>query len=46
MRVVAGSQVMAIQPHHETFAEDNLLSRGQEIAVDVSEEEATDVVLV
>jgi len=45
MRVVAGSQAMAIQPHRETFAEDNLLSRGQEIAVDVSEEEATNVVL-
>jgi non-heme Fe2+,alpha-ketoglutarate-dependent halogenase len=45
MRVVAGSQAMAIQPHHETYAEDNLLSRGQEIAVEVSEEEATDVVL-
>ena len=36
---------MAIQPHRETFAVDNLLSRGQEIAVDVSEEEATDVIL-
>lgn len=45
MRVVAGSQAMAIQPHHETYAEDNLLSRGQEIAVEVTEEEATDVVL-
>jgi non-heme Fe2+,alpha-ketoglutarate-dependent halogenase len=45
MRVVAGSQQMPIQPHRDTYAEDNLLSRGQEIAVDVSEEDATDVVL-
>lgn len=45
MRVVAGSQKMTIQPHRDTFADDNLLSRGQEIAVDVSDDEATDVVL-
>lgn len=45
MRVVAGSQLLAIQPHKDTYAENNLLSRGQEIAVDVKEEEATDVVL-
>ena len=45
MRVAAGTHKMAIQPHKETFAENNLLSRGQEIAVDVSEEEATDVAL-
>jgi non-heme Fe2+,alpha-ketoglutarate-dependent halogenase len=45
MRVVAGSQAMPIQPHRDTYAENNLLSRGQEIAVDVSDKEATDVVL-
>ena len=45
MRVVRESHKLSIQPHTETFAEDNLLSRGQEIAVEVSEEEATDVVL-
>lgn len=45
MRVVSGSQKMAIQPHRDTFEEDNLLSRGQEIAVEVTDEEATDVVL-
>jgi len=45
MRVVAGSHKMTIQPHHETYQENNLLSRGQEIAVEVTEEEATDVVL-
>ncbi len=45
MRVVKESHKLAIQPHTETYAEDNLLSRGQEIAVEVAEEEATDVVL-
>ena len=45
MRVVRESQKQSIQPHKETYAEDNLLSRGQEIAVEVTEEEATDVVL-
>lgn len=45
MRVVARSHKMTIQPHRDTYAEGNLLSRGQEIAVDVSDEEATDVVL-
>lgn len=45
MRVVRESQKLSIQPHKETFAEDNLLSRGQEIAVEVTDDEATDVVL-
>ena len=45
MRVVRESHKMEIQPHNETFADDNLLSRGQEIAVEVTEDEATDVVL-
>ena len=45
MRVVRESHKMSIQPHNETHADDNLLSRGQEIAVEVTEEEATDVVL-
>jgi hypothetical protein len=45
MRVVAGSHARPIMPHRETYARDNLLSRGQEIQVDVKEEDATDVVL-
>ena len=45
MRVVRESHTMPIQPHNETYADDNLLSRGQEIAVEVTEKEATDVVL-
>jgi non-haem Fe2+, alpha-ketoglutarate-dependent halogenase len=44
MRVVPGThhQQMA---HNDTFAESNLLSRGQEIAVDVQEDQALNVVL-
>jgi len=45
MRVVAGSQRDRYVPHVETFAEGNLLSRGQEVAVEVNDDEATDVVL-
>lgn len=45
MRVVPGSHHMAIQPHRDTYAEGNLLSRGQEVAVDVDEADAADVVL-
>ncbi len=45
MRVVSGSHKQDIVEHVDTFSEDNLLSRGQEIAVDVNESEATDIVL-
>ncbi len=45
MRVVAGSHKRPILPHKETWAKENLLSRGQEILVEVREEDATDVVL-
>jgi ectoine hydroxylase-related dioxygenase (phytanoyl-CoA dioxygenase family) len=45
MRVVPGSQRQPIHPHKETWAEDNLLSRGQEIQVDVNEDEVADLVL-
>jgi ectoine hydroxylase-related dioxygenase (phytanoyl-CoA dioxygenase family) len=45
MRVVPGSQKWPIMPHRETFAEGNLLSRGQEIAVEVKDGDAVDVVL-
>jgi hypothetical protein len=44
MRVVPGSH-KHLQPHQETYAEDNALSRGQEIAVKVNEKEAVDIVL-
>jgi Phytanoyl-CoA dioxygenase (PhyH) len=45
MRVVPGTQNLQQLPHHDTFAADNLLSRGQEIAVDVDESKAVDIVL-
>lgn len=45
MQFVAGSHNHQILPHEDTFAENNLLSRGQEIQVEVKEEEKTDIVL-
>jgi chlorinating enzyme len=45
MRVVPGSHKQDVFPHTETFAEHNLLSRGQEIAVEVDEAHAVDLVL-
>jgi hypothetical protein len=44
MRMVAGTHRSQVA-HTDTFASDNLLSRGQEIAVKVNEDEATDIVL-
>lgn len=45
MRVIPGSHVMDQIPHRDTFAEHNLLTRGQEVAVEVDEREAVDVLL-
>ena len=45
MRYIPGSHRHAIVEHVDTFHEDNLLSRGQEIAVDVDESEAVSVIL-
>jgi ectoine hydroxylase-related dioxygenase (phytanoyl-CoA dioxygenase family) len=45
MRFVPGSHRQRMVPHVDSFAEDNLLSRGQEIAVDVDESVAVDVTL-
>jgi len=45
MKFVAGSHKQAIVPHNDTFGEDNLLSRGQEIAVEVDEADATNIEL-
>ncbi len=44
MRVIPGTHKRQV-PHADTFAESNLLSRGQEIAVDVDLEQAVDVTL-
>ena len=40
MRVIPGSHKLDQVPHRDTFAADNLLSRGQEIAVEVDEAKA------
>lgn len=44
MRMVAGTHKTPVA-HTDTYAADNLLSRGQEIAVKVNEDEAIDIVL-
>ena len=44
MRVIPGSHRIPV-PHVDTFHPDNLLSRGQEIAVEVDERQAADIVL-
>ncbi len=45
MRFVPGSHHQSILPHRDTFADGNLLSRGQEVAVEIDENDAVDVVL-
>lgn len=45
MKVVPESHKQAQVPHRETYGENNLLSRGQEIAVAVDEADAVPVVL-
>jgi len=45
MRFLPGSHRQAIQPHRDTFDEHNLLSRGQEVAVDVDEKDTVNVEL-
>ncbi|MFO1149570.1 MAG: phytanoyl-CoA dioxygenase family protein [Alsobacter sp.] len=45
MRVVPGTHKGGILAHKETWASDNLLSRGQEIAVEVDLDQVVDVVL-
>jgi len=44
MRMVPGTHTEQVA-HRDTFARDHLLSRGQEIAVEVDESRAVDVVL-
>ncbi len=45
MKFVPGSHTLDMVEHIDTFEENNLLSRGQEIAVDVNEDEAVHVQL-
>jgi len=45
MKVIPGTHTQSQIPHVDTFHQDNLLSRGQEIAVAVDEAKAIDIVL-
>lgn len=45
MRVIPGTQQGDLLPQRETYALENALSRGQEIAVEVDESRAIDIVL-
>jgi chlorinating enzyme len=45
MRFLPGSHQQRIVPHRDTFDEANLLSRGQEVAVEVDEQQAVNVEL-
>ncbi|MES0863574.1 phytanoyl-CoA dioxygenase family protein [Ruegeria sp. SCPT10] len=45
MDFVRGSHKNPILPHTDTYSETNLLSRGQEVAVDVSEDDKTHIEL-
>lgn len=45
MKFVAGSHQQSIVEHRDTFSDHNLLSRGQEIAVEVDETQAVNVEL-
>jgi hypothetical protein len=40
MKVMPGTHLMEQVPHRDTFAKDNLLSRGQEVEVEVDEKQA------
>ena len=46
MDFVRGSHKNPILPHQDTFDENNLLSRGQEVAVDVADEDKTRIELM
>ena len=45
MRVVPGTHLKDQLPHNDTFAENNLLTRGQEVAVEVRGDKAVDLTL-
>lgn len=45
MRVMPGTHLLQQVPHRDTYAADNLLSRGQEIAVDVDPSQAVSLEL-
>ena len=45
MRVIPGSHKLELAEHNDTFSDVNMLSRGQELAVEVDESEAVDIEL-
>ncbi len=45
MRMLPGSHLLDQLPHVDTFAEHNLLTRGQEVQIDVDESKTVDVAL-
>jgi len=45
MEVIPGTHLMSQIPHRDTFAKDNLLTRGQEVAVDVDPAKAVTIEL-
>ena len=45
MRVIPGTHKLDVVQHRDTFATNNMLSRGQEVAVVVDEDAAVDIVL-
>ena len=45
MQVMPGTHLRDQLPHQDTFAENNLLTRGQEVAVEVNPNDAVDVIL-
>ena len=45
MRVIPGSQLRGQSKHKDTFEDDNLLSRGQKIEIDIGAEKVVDLLL-
>lgn len=45
MKVVPGTHSRGILPHRDTFEPDNMLSRGQALAVEIDDSQAVDVLL-
>ena len=45
MKVLPGTHTEDILPHHDTFGPDNMLSRGQALAIGIDESQAVDLTL-
>lgn len=45
MQVIPGTHLLDQMPHRDTFSENNLLTRGQEVAVEVDESQAVSIEL-